>query len=923
MKMFVLRSIFTAFGAVTFALVQAQSTGAAQAETAVDTLRPDSTPRLHVLYQRQARSRLVQSAASIGNEELLKSPTSSFRNALSGRLAGLYTLQTSGEPNSDLPSTSLRGMDPLILIDGIPRGITSIDPEEIESITVLKDALATAMLGMRGSNGALLVTTKKGIPGRRRISFTAQTGVQQTGKMRQPLNAYDYARLYNEALENDGKAPVYTQADLDAYKNGSDPVAHPDVNWMDQAIKDQSQFSRFNLNVDGGNNIARYFVSLDYMNQDGFLKTTGENSYNTGSNLKRYIFRSNVEVNLNKYLTTSLNLFGRIIQENQPGATTANVLTALGNTPSNAYAMLNPNGSLGGNQVYQNNIFGQLNRSGYRQGYSRQAFADFAIKRRLDDVVPGLWAKALISFSSVFDQDINRSKTFKVYNWQGGTNYQEFGTSADQVNSTSIASQSRQFYTEGTIGYEKQLGAHHLDVLLLGSKDNVMNSNDLPRNSYQFTSRIAYNYDGRYLLELSGGYSGSEIYAPGSRFGFFPAAGIGWNIAREPFMAGLAWLGELKLRTSYGRTGNANGGYFAYKQYYANGLAGYTFGTSPSSTADGVAQTVMANPGITWEKADKFNAAIDIALFNDRLTFTAEYYNNRYFDLLQQRGRNSAIMGESFPNENIGIRRYKGVELTATYNGQAGAVHFYASGNLTVQQSRILYQDEVVRPYEWMKRTGLPVGQSFGYIANGLFQTQAELNGAATVPGYTPRLGDIRYLDLNGDGVLNQYDEAPIGTQKPLVFGGLTAGAQFKGFDVSILLQGTKHRNLLITGDAEWEFRNDGTGNAYQHHLNRWSATGKTADAAYPRLTVGNNINNHVTSSYWMHSGDYLRIKNLEVGYSLPEKWLKRIHLASVRCYVNAINLATWASFDRYDPESGAGLYPVQKMMSAGINIKL
>lgn len=922
MKSFILRSILTVVSAAAIVPVFAQRKGA-KAEMAADTLRPDTTPGLNVLYQRQPVARLVQSAAAIGNEELLRSPMASFRNALSGRLAGLYTLQASGEPNGDLPSTSLRGMDPMIIIDGIPRDITSIDPEQIASITVLKDALATAMLGMRGSNGAILVTTKKGTAGKRRISFTAQTGFQQSEKLRSPLSAYNYARLYNEALQNDGKPPVYSQADLDAYQNGSDPAMHPDVNWMDQAVKDRSGFSRFNLNVDGGNNVARYFVSLDYMNQDGFLKTIGENSYNTGSNLKRYIFRSNIEVNLNKYLSTSLNLFGRIMQGNQPGATTDTVLASMNNTPSNAYPILNPDGSLGGNQVYTGNIFGYLNRSGYRQNYSRQAFADFAVRRRLDDLVPGLWVKALISFSSVFEQNIDRSKTFKVYNWRGGNNYQEFGTSADQKNTTSIVSQNRQFYTEASIGYQKTLGGHHIDVLALASKDNVMKSNDLPRNSYQFTGRIAYNFDDRYLLELAGGYSGSEIYAPGRRFGFFPAVGIGWNIAREPFMAGLTWLNDLKLRTSYGRTGNANGGYFAYRQYFNSGLAGYTFGTTPSSSADGVAQTVLANPAITWEKANKFNAGIDVGLFNHRLSLTAEYYSNRFFDLLQQRGRNSSILGESFPDENIGIRRYSGVELTAGYNGEAGAVQYYASGNISIQRTCIIFQDEVLRPYEWMKRTGRPVGLPFGYIANGLFQTQEQLNGAATIPGYTPRLGDIRYADLNGDGTLNQFDEAPIGTQKPLIFGGLTVGARFKGIDVSILLQGTKNRTLLITGDAEWEFRRDGMGNVYQHHLNRWSPAGKTTDATYPRLTVGNNINNHVNSSFWMHSGDYLRLKNLEVGYSLPGKLVRRMHLASVRCYVNAINLTTWASFGRYDPESGAGLYPVQKMISAGINITL
>jgi TonB-linked SusC/RagA family outer membrane protein len=884
---------------------------------------PDSV--VHVLYGTQRQAATVESVDEIGGGALEKTTATSFGGLLAGKLAGLNTTQSSGEPGNDGVSLSLRGASPLILIDGIPQeSLPYINPEQIASVTVLKDATATAMLGMRGGNGAILITTKTGIEGSQRFSLAVSGGVQTPVKLPQTLNAYQYASLYNEALANDGRQPRYSQADLAAYKNGTDPIGHPDVNWEDQLLRNASTYSRADLNVEGGGKTARYFVDVDYLDQQGMLKTASFNTYNTNSDFKQYQLRSNVAIDLSKTLTARLDVLGTVQNGNQPGATTDSIFSNILTTPNNAYPRTNPDGSLGGNQVYQNNIYGESVRSGYKQSNGLDSKVDLTLKDDLNDVVKGLWVKGTASFMTDLLELIDRSKPLVTYQMQVNaskdTSYAQFGQTGDQANTGTISTRDRMLYTELSAGYDRQFGKSTISAVVLGNRDNILSGNQLQQNYSGFSGRLNYNFDGKYLLEGALGYNGSDRYPSGHRFGLFPAVAAGWVLSKESFLKDHpSWINLLKLRASYGKTGEAIPGYFAYNQYYMTGTA-YNVSNSVS-TAFAVTEDTLANPGITWEKADKFNIGVDAAFFNNTLSFSADYFVNKLYDMLQQPGNNIGMTGVAYPNENVGRDRVSGAEFQLSYQNAAGDFHYFIAPNLSVLRTKVLYEDEVYRPYPWMRATGMPVGQLFGYVSRGLYQSQADINSSAKPVGYSPVPGDIKYKDLNGDGRIDQNDQTAIGTTKPLISYGANLGVSWKGFDVGAVIQGVTHRSILLSGNSEWEFQNNGQGQAFVHNLGRWTPA-TAATATYPRVTAGTNPNNDQQSSYWIRSGDFARLKSIEIGYTVPASVTRHIRLASARFFVNGTNLFTRTSFPELDPESYSGGYPIQKIVNAGINIK-
>jgi TonB-linked SusC/RagA family outer membrane protein len=890
-----------------------------------DKIISDSSSTYTLLFnQIQKRSITTGSVAEIYNPQLQKTTSAFFGGLLTGRLAGLYTLQSGGEPGNDNVGLSLRGQVPFVMVDGTPQSFNSLNPEQIESVTVLKDAISTAMLGMRSSGNVILITTKKGAEGAPKIQFNAIGGIQQPLKMPRFLNAYDYGRLYNEALANDGKAPIYTQADLDAFQNGTDPIGHPNVDWQKQVLKDHAFVGRYDVTVSGGSSSVRYFANLDYLNQQGLFKTIDKNVYNTGSEYKRYIFRSNVSVDLNKTFTTFLNLFTRVQNFNEPGAFTPTIFENFKNTPNSAYNVLNTDSSLGGNRDYTSNIYGQTVLSGYRPSYSRDFKVDLGLKANLDKVVKGLWVRGTIAINAYLLEAINRSKNLVVFqqnkNAAGNPVYQQYGTIADQNNSITVNTQNRRFYTELAAGYSKQMDKHGIDALVLASNDNNMENTDLDYNYRGVSAKISYNYNQKYLAEVAVGYNSNDRYPTGHRYGLFPAFGVGWNITRENFLAGKpSWINDIKIRGSVGKTGNADIRYYAYNQYYLSYGSSYNFGET-STPVTGVTQDVLANPNFTWAKALKYNIGFDANLFKNKVTLNIDYFTNRYYDLLQSRGASVEILGTNYPDQNIGKNNYSGVELQLAYENHIGKFNYFISPNISTLKTRVVFQDEIARPYEWMYRTNQPVGQRFGYIAEGLFQSVAEVNSSAKPVGMTVLPGDIKFKDLNADGVIDTYDQTAIGTTKPLIYYGVTMGANWKGLDINILLQGVQNRDVYLSGNNYWEFQNNGRSQAYEHHLNRW--TPSNPNATYPRLTVGTNLNNSQTSSYWIKSGNYMRLKNLELGYSFPTKLAGRVGFSSARIFLNGTNLLTFSSLKDRDPENTVYNYPIQRVLVAGINLK-
>ncbi len=910
--------------------------------------------RIDVLYGTANAANVLGAISTIYTPQLTTTPSTLYTYALPGQLPGLYTQQTSGfavpqvaaqtqadfignvvqhnnysaNDNNEI-TLSLRGQTPITIIDNVQREISSIDPESIESISVLKDALSTILLGNNSSRGILLVTTKRPEIGKPRISFTAQTALQKPLGLPTPLPAYQYAYLYNEALQNDGKPPIYSAADFNAYRNHTDPLGHPDVNWFNTILRNYSPMTSYRLNVNGGTDIARYTISLNYLDQAGMFKTASSSLYNTNNDLNRYMINSDVSINVTKQFTVDLQLFGRVQQLTQPGAGYAGILNSLYTTPNNAYPIYNTNGSFGGTALYTNNLLSQTEYSGYERTSSNDILANLDLKYDMSGVTKGLSVrgKGNVSFSS--QSLLNRSLQNNTFLAGRDSSYSSVGSTVAQSNVFSTVSSARYVYGQGSLDYDRSFGKNNVSGQLFYDYRSVVLNYDLSQVTINQAFKGAYNYDGKYFVEAALNHSSYNRYPPGHQFGLFYALGLGWQMARESFIKdNLDWISSWKWRATYGKTGNANVdnfGYYNFLQTYSTPIGyPYTTGTSRSPVT-GYTENTLANPYITWEKAHKMDIGADIALFNDHFKITADYYHDRYYGLLQVRGASIALLGTAYPAENIGINLYKGGELSLTYQNNLNNFNYFITGNASIQSTKVIYSDEEPSPYPWTKHTGQPINAIYGYKALGFFKNAQDAASSATTVGYTPQAGDVKYADLNKDGIINQFDIEPIGNTKPLVYYGTTLGFNYKGFSMSVILQGVTNRQILydsplINGFAAVGILNY-SGQGYDALTGRW--TPETANTATsPRLSLG-NANNTAYSSLYVRSGNYFRLKNAEIGYNLPFQWVRGLKISGIRVFANGENLLTLYGYKGIDPEVYGVAYPIQRVFNAGVNVKL
>ena len=915
-----------------------------------------------VLYEKKLADNILGSVATIYSNQLVTTPAPLYAYSLAGRIAGLYSQQTSGWTNTSInpvtynaavfgqfptpgtvglngPSDNteislrLRGQIPVTMVDGVQRDIYSIPPENIESVSVLKDALSTLLLGQKSSGGVILVTTKKPTKGAPHLSFTAQTGLQTPLNLPTPLPAYKYAYLKNEALLNDANTTAYKEEDFKAYRTGDDPFLHPDVNWFNTILKDNAVMKRYDLNIAGGGTAARYAVGVGYFQQDGLL-ASNNTEYNSSTQIKRYTINTNINVDITPRFNAQLQIYGRVQDGNQPGATTNAIITSLFNTPNNAYPVFNPDGSLGGSQSFTNNLYGMVNSSGYITDYTRDITANILLNYKLDKWVKGMWAKLQTNLSVYGSNAADRSKTSPVFGLvvdeSGNKSYSRYGSNTDLNNVFLLSYSAQYWYLQGALGYDKKIGKHGLATKIFYDQRQSIFNFDLPQINQNIAATASYDFNNKYFVDAALNNSGNSRFPPGKRFGWFYAAGLGWDISKENFIkdnSSMKWINKLKIRSTYGLTGNARPGYFGWRESYATNfyLPPYPFGGGRTINSYVLSQSTFANPLVTWEKANKFNVGLDISAFDNHIQFTTEYYSNRYYDIMEQRGKQSAIIGIQYPIENIGVNRYSGTEFSLTYQNNCKNFNYFLTANTSIEQSKVLFMDEI-NSYPWNARTGQPVGMVFGYKADGFIQTQQEALTNATVAGWKLQPGDLKLTDMNGDGTINMYDQQPIGTTKPMIFYGITFGGSFKGFDVSILLQGVQNRTYLLGGD--YSFGVDGKRQSSTYTEGRWIPE-SAATASYPRLTAGFNNNNDYNTiygtnanSFWVHSGDYFRIKNVDFGYSLPNSLIKHFKISSLRFFVNGLNLFTRAAFDRVDPEVNGQVYPIQKVVNVGVNLK-
>ena len=910
----------------------------------------------------------IGSAGTVKTRDLDKYLAPNVLTAIQGRVAGLNVSQyrgfslksqtnnLSGSLLGDVPSSfgtnnygdnsqfniSLRGQAPVVIVDGVERDIFSLDPEAIENVTIEKDALSSMFLGMRSSRGALIINTKNPSRGPMSVSLTGKFGVHSSVTKLKPLNAKQYGYLLNEALQNDGKSPLYTNTDFDAWQQGNDPYGHPYVDWEDQLLKNSAISQSYNLSVSGGGKVAQYFVSLGYLNEQGLFRTDKDaEGYNTNLNLNRYMLSSKVNINVTDDFTATLTALGRIEEGNQPGGSGngySDLLLNIYNTPSNAYPIKNPDGTWGGNLSFQNNLMSQAMYGGYIADNSRDVQASLKLNYDFNKLVKGLSVSALGSISSLNRTVITRTKRSVVYQYRYDATtdkplYTMYGSNSPQSNDFTPVAAYQYLYGQFNVDYKRTFNLHSIEANVMGDTRHELDDYDLPMLPSNIMESVKYDYDKRYFAQLAVTESYYNRYAPGHRWGTFWAAGLGWDMAREKFMENVNWLDQFKLRAVYGHTGNGvyNSGYYIWRQTYEdNGGAYYPYGESMSQAYRYSGErSPLYNPYITWEKANKIDVGFDAAFLNKRLMATFDYYNDKYTDLLQTRGKSIELIGSTYPSENIGKNRRWGTEISLTWQDHAGAFNYYVTGNWTVEHTKLLFMDEQKVPYDRLRQTGRPIGVTYGLVADGFLTAEDIANGYPVMEGFTNiQPGDVRYKDLNGDGVIDEWDRTVIGGDKPLGYFGLDLGFEWKGLEFSMFWQGVYNRDLYLSNRTMLEGFQSASqvyGQAYTNLLNRW--TPETAETAtYPRLTAGGNnynMGNGWNSSLWMRSGNYLRLKNISLGYNLPETLCKN-YLGGVRVkvFVNAQNLLTFSACDLVDPEVTFTSSPLQRTIFTGVNLK-
>ena len=911
-------------------------------------------------YGSQKKVNLVGSISTVSVKDIQKFATPSLTNAIGGKLAGVMTRQSSGQPGYDAASIFIRGQisqsgsnKPLVVIDGIERDLqdywTTLNVQEIESFSVLKDASATAVYGSRGANGVILINTKKGTVSKPRVNFRSESAIVTPLRVEDNINSFDYATLINENRIRTGQALAYSDVQLQKFKDGSDPYLYPNVDWYDVIFRKHTSQTINNLGVSGGSEAVKYYVNLGYTSQQGSYNEEAGNVYKTNAALNRYSFRSNVDIKVAKNIDMSLGLSAIISGTNYPAYDADGVLFYLKLTNPMIMPFKNPDGSnSGATGDLIINPWTRITKSGYtRQSYNT-TISNLGLKWDLSSITPGLSVRGLASFDVVDITQNVRTQSPDAFRYEIINGLEKYTrTSTESALALSNRYETyRTMYGEVSLNYDRTFGKHSISGLLLGNKkdaQNVATSNsidNLPERRLGLISRVTYNYDTRYLIELNAGYTGSENFKKGKQFGLFPSVGAGWIVSNEKF-----WnkdvINSLKIRGSYGKVGNDRIGNplqrFIFLSTFNKGATGYEFGNGQTYNPGGLSELRIGNEDVTWENAYKTNAGFDLELFNGKFTLTADVFHERREDQLLLRATiptYTGYPGGTVPYANLGVSTNKGVEGNLQLrNTTKGGFYYSFLANFSFAKSKIIENDQPQQLYPWQELRGHSIGANLGYVALGLFKDAADVanspsqaNLAGGVTNYGP--GDIKYKDLNNDGIIDIADRTVIGEFSgsfPQIMYGFGSTLGYKGFDISIFFTGAANRDFFYgQGYTTWAFQGaEGLYNVQQNYFDqRWIPGGDNTNAKYPGIRA-NSTNNYIGSTLWKESGNYLRIKNAEIGYTLSSKFTKKISLSNARIFINGTNLATWDNLKVIDPESdfGSGRHPINKTYNFGLEV--
>ncbi len=909
----------------------------------------------------QRKASVIGSISAISVNDI-KIPSRSLTNALSGKMAGAVVVQRSGEPGNDEASFWIRGIStfganktPLILVDGVERSMSDLSVEEIESISILKDASATAVYGVRAANGVVLVTSRKGVAQKPSVELKMEYGVSDLPRMPKFLNGPDYARLYNEALGRENYSPEY----IENTRLGTDPYLYPNVNWFDETFKKYSNNAQTTINVRGGGEVARYFVSFGYLDELGNLKNGPENDYDSNINLKRYNFRSNVDITLNKSLVMDIEVSGYLTDLHTPGIggplysntyTPAEMLfyyAYLATPVSNPVKVpigkdLNGKEIMGWgapSQIGEKNPAERLMGSGYNSSYKNQIMSQITINQDLKKLLPGLKLKAAYSFDAFNQTDIERRKFSSTYGVQGRDVetgeilVKEIEKGQEFMSYSKSLASNRAKELKAQLIYESLFGKHRVGSMFMYYQRDYVNGNAstsilaLPYRKQGIAYRATYAFDDRYMTEFNLGYNGSENFPKGDRFGFFPAVAAGWLISNEPFWQSLSkTVNVLKIKGSMGLVGAEalpNGERYGYLSIYGNGLGNYLFGENGTTYA-GTGENRIGVTDLTWEKGFKKNVGLELKMFDNAFSLEADYFHERRTDILVRRESLPGFAGMiSAPFANMGEMINRGFDGTIEFSKryQDGGVKVY--GNMTYSRDKIIEKDEPQKAFAYRMETGQKYEQNFGLVALGLFESEEEIRNSPVQKFGEYRPGDVKYKDINGDGQITIDDQVPIGySGVPEIVYGFGMQVDYKGFDLGLFFRGQDHVTYRLGGSYIPFNQGVGKGNLFEEALDRWTVENPDQHARYPRLYNGTSSNNWQASTRNIYDGSFLRLADVELGKSLNKRLLEKVHKRGLRIYMNLNNAAVFSKWKMWDPETGdndGSKYPLQRKMNLGI----
>ncbi|MDR1223633.1 MAG: TonB-dependent receptor [Tannerella sp.] len=899
-------------------------------------------------YGTQKKVSVTGALSTTPMETIISVPTATFTNALGGHIPGLITRQESGEAGFDAAQIYIRGFStwsgsktPLILVDGVERDINLTNPQEVESFVILKDASATAVYGVRGANGVILINTKKGKKQKPKVMLRTEWATLTGMRFPNYIEGWEFASLMNEASDNSGRLLPWTEDDIRLFRDGSDPYLHPNVNWTDEVYKKTTDQSFHNLSITGGDEIVRYYVNIGYTGQSGLYKEDESLDYKTNSRLNRYTFRTNVDVNVYKDLVVDLGLGAIIQNRNYQGTAAGTIHHATKQISPISYPVRNPDGSVAGGPSYMiENPWALTTQSGYTNMYINTIQGTFGAKWDLSSLLTeGLSLSGKFAFDAYNFSEIFRRIAYGVKQYLGPDpvtmedNYsviREQGAMGSSVSSNG----NRSIYMDLSLNYNRNFGYHHVGGLLLFNRREYVNVqaasevDNIPSRHQGMVGRISYDYASRYLFEFNAGYNGSENFPRGKRYGLFPAVSAGWVISGENFWNPQV-VSHLKIRGSYGQVGNdaIGGRRFLYQTRVDKDAWGYFWGTSHAGSGAGIQEAQIGVQNVTWETATKGNAGFDLDLFNGRASLQVDAFHEIRDNILISRETVPDYIGIiTTPAGNLGKALNRGVDAMLEIKETTGSGFFYSfRSNFSFARNKILEDDKPEPLWAYQATKGKPIDQVFGYEAIGFFRDEDDI-------AQSPRQmlmdivqpGDIKYKDVNEDGVVDSYDRVAIGYSQtsPEIMYGFGGTVAWKGFDATVYFTGAAHRSTFLDGTGMWPYSLEYPNyNIFREYYdNRWiPGAADNSNAKYPAVIAGKNPNNYQTSTLYMRDASFLRFQNAEIGYTIPKSISQKVKSDKIRVFINGTNLFVWDKIKIVDPEmTQTGGYPKQRIINFG-----